>query len=185
MYYGGKIRFTHSLVMAILFKSGTLWQKISSIFTQTWEHSFNLGLFAFIYKTIVCILRRYFKTKNKSINFIAGVIGAYFMWSKGTNINIQIVLYLLSRNILAIANMINDKYLNFNHGFTLTSMLVWGVVMFLFEYKPTSLQHSLFTSMDFIYKDSDGYKNWRDLIPFYIPNSVGNDGLLDIDVIEK
>jgi peroxisomal membrane protein 4 len=47
--------------------------------------------------------------------------------------------------------------------------LVWGIIMFLFEYEPKSLQNSLKNSMDFIYKDSDEYNGWRDFIPLYIP----------------
>jgi peroxisomal membrane protein 4 len=173
IYYGGKIRFVHSLVMTILFKQGHLKDKIKSIISLTWEHAFNLGMFVFIYKTIVCILRRVFRTKNKIINFIAGVVGSYFMWTKKTAVNQQIMLYLLSRNLLAFANLFAEKYCpKFNYGFPIASMLVWGVVMFLFEYKPKSLQSSLYSSMDFIYKESNKLHSWKDFIPFYIPNYI-------------
>lgn len=172
MYYGGKIRFVHSLVMTILFKEGNLSEKMKNIITLTWEHAFNLGLFALIYKTVCCVLKNLFKTRNRIINFIAGLFGSYFMWTKRSAVNMQIMLYLLSRNILAISNMISTKYFpKFNNGFMLTSMIVWGVVMFLFEYKPDSLQQSLFSSMDFIYKQSDSFKTWKDLVPFYIPDN--------------
>lgn len=171
LYYGGKIRFIHSLVMEILFPKGqTLIEKLKNIIKPTFEHATNLGLFVLIYKTLVCVLRRIFNTQNKICNFIAGVIGAYFMWSKRTNVNMQIMLYLLSRNILAITNILSEKYFpNIQNGFSITSIIVWGIVMFLFEWRPKALQNSLKSSMDFIYKDSNSYVDWRDFIPFYIP----------------
>ena len=171
LYYGGKIRLVHSIVMEILFsRSENLLDKLKNILKPTFEHACNLGKFILIYKVVVCILKRLFNTQNKLINFLAGIIGAIFVWRKKSNVNMQIMLYLLSRNILAIANIIGDKYFpQFEQGFSITSVLVWGVVMFLFEYKPTALQNSLKSSMVFLYKDSDGYKGWRDLIPFYIP----------------
>jgi peroxisomal membrane protein 4 len=172
MYYGGKVRLVHSLVMTILFKEGSLYDKLKSIATMTYEHAVNLGLFVFIYKSTVCILKNLFKSKHRVINFIAGLVGSYFMWTKRSSVNMQIMLYLLSRNILAISNMIAEKYFPKFAGFPITSMIVWGVVMFLFEYKPKSLQQSLEHSMQFIYKESDSYKTWRDFIPIYIPDFI-------------
>lgn len=173
LYYGGKVRLVHSIVMEILFsRSDNLADKIKNIIRPTTEHALNLGKFALIYKTVVCILKRLFNSDNKVINFIAGLVGAFFVWKNKSNVNMQIMLYLLSRNILAISNIISEKYIpNFQYGFSITSILVWGVVMFLFEYEPKALQNSLKSSMDFIYKDSDTLKNWRDFIPFYIPTS--------------
>lgn len=48
-------------------------------------------------------------------------------------------------------------------------MIVWGVVMYLFEDDKSVLQGSLQTSMQFLYKDSDHTEGWRDFVPFYIP----------------
>jgi peroxisomal membrane protein 4 len=169
MYYGGKVRLIHSLVMTILFKDGSLKDKLKCIVKLTLEHAINLGLFVFIYKLTVCILKHLFKTKNKLVNFVAGLVGSYFMWTKRSPVNMQIMLYLLSRNILAISNMVAEKYFPNVKGFQITSMIVWGVVMFLFESNPNSLQQSLASSMQFIYKDSDSGDSWRDFIPFYIP----------------
>jgi peroxisomal membrane protein 4 len=169
MYYGGKVRLVHSLVMTILFKEGPLLDKIKSVIKLTCEHAINLGLFVLIYKSTVCILRQLFKSKSKIINFLAGLVGSYFMWTKKGAVNMQIMLYLLSRNILAVSNMIAEKYFPNVQGFPIASMIVWGVVMFLFEYNPKSLQQSLESSMQFIYKESDKYDNWKGFIPFYIP----------------
>lgn len=176
MYYGGKIRFVHSLVMTILFRSGPLKEKIISIFKLTWEHARNLGSFVFMYKSLVCILRNLFQSRSLIFNFIAGFFCSYFFLSReNTPVNMQIMLYLLSRNILAISNMISTNYLNNYNGFTLTSMTVWGIVMFLFEYNSKKLQNSLASSMDFIYKESDKkFESFLDFIPFYIPPGLFN-----------
>ena len=174
MYYGGKVRFVHSLVMTILFRSGPLKDKLTSIVKMTWEHARNLGVFVLFYKSIVCILRHLFKSRNPFFNFIAGFISAYFFLSReATAVNMQIMLYLLSRDILAVSSMVSTNYLNGWSGFTLTSMTVWGIVMFLFEYKSKILQSSLTSSMDFIYKESDKkYESFLDFIPFYIPTGM-------------
>ena len=48
--------------------------------------------------------------------------------------------------------------------------VVWGVVMFLFEYDKSVLQQSLVSSMEFIYKESDEpLGDWRELVPVHIP----------------
>ncbi len=176
LYYGGKIRFIHSLVMTILFRSGPLKEKLLSILKLTWEHARNLGSFVFMYKSLVCLLRNLFHSRSLVFNFIAGFFCSYFFLSKeNTPVNMQIMLYLLSRNILAISNMISDNYLGSYNGFTLTSMTVWGIVMLLFEYNKKKLQNSLASSMDFIYKDSDKkYESFLDFIPFYIPPGLFN-----------
>ena len=156
-YYGGKVRLIHSLVMEILFsKTTSLMTKIKNIARPTIEHALNLGMFVLIYKTLVCMIKGIFRSNNKLSNFIAGVIGAYFIWAKKTSVNFQIMLYLLSRNLLAISKIISNTYFpEFNYGFSIASMLVWGVVMFLFEIQPEALQSSLKQSMNFIYRDSD------------------------------
>ena len=43
--------------------------------------------------------------------------------------------------------------------------------MFLFEANKSSLQPSLASSMQFLYKDSDVTKGWRDFVPIYIPEN--------------
>jgi peroxisomal membrane protein 4 len=171
MYYGGKVRFVHSLVMTILFRSGSLENKIISILKMTWEHARNLGVFVLFYKSLVCVLRHLFNSRTPLFNFISGFFASYLTLSReATAVNMQIMLYLLSRDILAMANIASNKYMNGWSGFTLTSMTVWGIVMFLFEYNSKLLQNSLTASMDFIYKESDKkYGSILDFIPFYIP----------------
>ena len=179
IYYGAKIRLVHSLVMTILFKEGKLEEKLKSIFQLTYTHAKNLGIYVFIYKLSCCILKRLLNSKSNAINFIAGLIGSYFMWSDKNPVNQQIMLYLLSRNLLAITNYFNKRYLSvWNNnipidGFKYASILCWGVVMYLFESNPNLLQTSLFSSMDFLYNESNKYSSIKDFVPFYLPDWVG------------
>ena len=173
LYYGAKIRFVHSLVMTILFKSDTLSNKITNILTLTYEHSKNLGLYVFIYKSVCCILRKILKENYKIIPFIAGLIGSSIMWANNTPVNMQIMLYLLSRNLIASTSFIKDKInliIPDGKGFAVSSILTWGIVMFLFENYPKSLQGSLYSSMDFLYNESNIVSSWKDFVPFYIPD---------------
>jgi peroxisomal membrane protein 4 len=55
------------------------------------------------------------------------------------------------------------------------SIIVWGIVMFLFERDKKVLQPSLTSSMVFLYKESDKrVMNWREFVPFYIPEKSLN-----------
>jgi hypothetical protein len=45
-------------------------------------------------------------------------------------------------------------------------MIIWGIVMYLFEDEKSVLQGSLQPSMTFLYKDSDRVSGWRDFLPF-------------------
>lgn len=174
LYYGARIRFIHSFIMTFLFKEDTLINKLKNVLSMTYEHSKNLGIFVFIYKSICCILRRILKKNYSWIPFIAGIIGSYVMWAKKTPVNSQMMLYLLSRNLLAITTFFEkqtSKIFPNNEGFALSSILCWGVVMFLFEKYPNRLQSSLFSSMDFLYNTSNYTTSWKDYIPFYIPEN--------------
>jgi len=172
LYYGAKIRFVHSLVNNILFGKGEYKERIISILSLTWEHARNLGLFVLIYKTTVCLLKNIFKSKSKLINFFGGLFGSYFVWSEKTAVNQQIMLYLLSRNILPLAKIIWSKYFSGVNGFAISSVIVWGVIMFLFEVIPGELQPSLTSSMNFIYNESNSYSTWKDFIPILIPDWI-------------
>jgi peroxisomal membrane protein 4 len=175
VYYGAKIRLIHSFIMTMLFRDDPLIVKLKTIFWLTYEHSKNLGIYVFIYKSLCCLIRRLFKKDYHWIPFIAGIIGSYFMWAKKTPVNSQLMLYLLSRNLLAITNFFNkqtDKLLPNNGGFAISSILCWGVVMYLFERFPNKLQSSLFSSMDFLYNNSNLVsESWKDFVPFYIPKT--------------
>lgn len=192
LYYGAKIRFIHSFVMTFLFKEGSLYNKINHILSLTYEHSKTLGLYVFLYKSICCLFRKIFKSDFDLIPFIAGIIASYFMWRRKTPVTTQIMLYLLSRNLLTINtffshifNKIFDRYpiikyiFNYksnindsnsdNTGFAITSVLVWGFVMYFFERYPNRVHSSLYSSMDYLYNNSNITNSWKDYIPLYMP----------------
>jgi hypothetical protein len=57
LYYGGKLRFAHALVMAILFQSGVSpLQKLKTACKLAWMHGTNLGSFVFVCKIAECVL---------------------------------------------------------------------------------------------------------------------------------
>lgn len=172
LYYGAKIRFLHSLIMTFLFKNDTFKNKIKNILSLTWEHSKNLGLFVFIYKSLCCLFRKLFKTNSGLVPFISGIIGSYIMWSKSTPVNQQLMFYLFSRISTASTNFFADKINSVipqGKEFAFASCLVWGVCMLYFEKFPSILQKSLFDSMDFLYNQSNYTESWRDFVPFAIP----------------
>ena len=169
-YYGARTRAMHSIVMAVLFKKGPLSTRLKWIMNNTWEHGRNLGGYVFIYKAVLIALMRMFGQRHPAMCFVAALVGSYFWFTQKTPVNQQMCLYLLARittgssQKLANAGMLPN--IPFFH---LLSMICWGIVMFLFEDDRSVLQPSLQSSMQFIYKDSESYKTWRDFVPFYVP----------------
>lgn len=64
-----------------------------------------------------------------------------------------------------------QNYIPNKPAFSYISIICWGLVMLLFEGNKSSLQPSLVSSMQFLYKDSDRTTGWRDFVPFYIPDN--------------
>lgn len=169
--YGAKVRFTHSLVMAILFSNESLIGKLVKIFKNTKEHSSKLALYALIYKSISCFLVQTTNCQRSLYHGIAGLI-AGFVWFKDTPVNAQIAFYLLSRSIVAKCKFLyKNNYLPVgewaaNNGVWVLNMLAWGMSLYLFELDSSVLQNSLTSSMVFLYKDSDKWLGWRYCIPY-------------------
>ena len=101
IYYGAKTRFTHSLVMAILFKRSGF--KDGSVLKMIWrnskEHGINLASFVALFKISFLLLKAKFPGEESEglISFFSGILSSAFFWSKKTSINKQICFYLLSR----------------------------------------------------------------------------------------
>ena len=108
VYYGGKVRFVHSLVMMLLFKPKTK-ANVLQIFKLAYEHAFNLGKFVFIYKLIVQILDKYIQ-KNTSNTFIAGTIGGAIAFGTKTPVSYQLFLYFLSRNFAGFMEWVHIRF---------------------------------------------------------------------------
>ncbi|KAI5808124.1 Tim17/Tim22/Tim23/Pmp24 family-domain-containing protein [Peziza echinospora] len=132
LVYGAKIRFPHALVMALLFRTGTLKEKLISVLRATKQHAINLGTFVTIYKTALYLFTHHpnllpipflppsgsslSSTSSKPTTstssphplhtFLAGVIGGYYVFGRENNpINQQIVLYVFARVVLALAKL--------------------------------------------------------------------------------
>ena len=120
-----------------------------------------------IYKAIVGILKLIFKSHFSIFTMIAGCVGGHFIFGKWNPINAQIVMYLLSRNLLGFAGLMRKSKLFPQRSlFTLLAMLCWGTVMYLYSIDRDVLQNSLQSSMEYLYDESEYYCSWKDFIPF-------------------
>lgn len=171
IYYGGRIRFFHCIIMAFLFKKGTFKEVLTSICEMTFEHAKNLGLFVFLYKSMVCLLNNLRGSSSKYHSFISGSAVGYVVFRKKTSVNNQIILYLLARILVGAGEKLTKQEVFPKMKFyPILASLVWGVVMFLFEDDKKNLQPSLSNSMTFLYKDCDKkLEKWTELIPFEKP----------------
>ncbi|KAK4103161.1 peroxisomal membrane protein 4 [Parathielavia hyrcaniae] len=113
--YGTKVRFPHALVMILLFRSGTLREKIRLVFRATRTHARNLAKFATIYKVTCLLLKNYGPTPGKEgpyDSFLAGLLGGYVVFGrrsprtgKISSVSQQIVVYVFARVVLALARL--------------------------------------------------------------------------------
>lgn len=79
-------------------------------------------------------------------------------------------MYLLSRILFALSRLAVEK--GFipkpkHDPFPLFATLVWGIVLWLFEFYPHTLQPSLQSSMNYLYHDSNV---WHDISDFLVYN---------------
>ncbi|KAK7154758.1 hypothetical protein R3I93_009648 [Phoxinus phoxinus] len=168
--YGAKIRAPHALVMTFLFRSGSLREKLWAIAQATFTHSRNLACFVFTYKGLQAVQQHFQGKRLQSHSFLAACLGGWLVFGENNNINSQINMYLLSRILFALSRLAVEK--GFipapkTDPFPLFATLVWGVVLWLFEYHPHTLQPSLQSSMNYLYHDSN---TWHDISDFLIYN---------------
>lgn len=153
--YGARTRFVHSIVMGILFRKGTVWEKLKGAAKLAKEHGLKLGVYVVIYKAIVGVLKLIFKGHYSIFTMIAGCVGGHYIFGKWNPINAQIVMYLLSRNLLGFAGLLRkSKLFPQSSLFTLLAMLCWGTVMYLYSIDRDVLQNSLQSSMEYLYDES-------------------------------
>ncbi|KAG7478361.1 hypothetical protein MATL_G00079680 [Megalops atlanticus] len=168
--YGAKIRAPHALVMTFLFKSGSLRDKLKAIAQATYTHSRNLAYFVFTYKGLQALQEKIQGKSLQSHSFLAACIGGWLVFGDNNHINSQINMYLLSRILFALSRLAVEKgYIPRpkRDPFPLFATLVWGIVLWLFEYHPHTLQPSLQSSMNYLYHDSN---MWHDISDFLIYN---------------
>ena len=172
-YYGAKVRFMHSLVMAVLFGNSGIRKEFARILENTFQHGFRLSCFVTLYKSVVMILKRIFGKQQPWHFFVAGGICGFIIFRSKNPINQQLIFYLLSRDIVGVSQSLQNKRIFPSISFfPILGIMCWSTVMFMFEYDPKSLQNSLTASMKFLYKDSDSWNSWTDFVPFYVPISA-------------
>lgn len=177
-FYGTKVRAPHAMVMIFLFQKGSLRQKLRGVVRLTFEHSKNLALFVGVYKAVLLVLRTH---QQQALGqhvtagvgkpgahwhaAVAGGIGGYLVWGRYSSVNFQIILYLMSRALIASVRVMAAKgyqpFTNhhFKHVYPLLATVVWAAAMWLYENEPAKLHPSLLKSMQFLYDNSCQWKN--------------------------
>ncbi|KAK7480426.1 hypothetical protein BaRGS_00028345 [Batillaria attramentaria] len=165
--YGVKVRFPHALVMTFLFKSGSLQSKVETILEATFTHSKNLALFVLLYKSLTSLMASLQSKPEQYHSFLAALIGGYLVFGKYNKVNEQINLYLLSRILYALVKLaVKRGYIPQPNRpvFPWFAALVWGIVLWLFEYEKDTLQPSLKSSMTYLYHDSNVWTSLKNFI---------------------
>ncbi|CAK7270277.1 hypothetical protein SEPCBS57363_004022 [Sporothrix epigloea] len=183
--YGAKVRFPHALVMVFLFRSGTLREKAGLVLRATRHHASNLARFAIVYKTTCMILKYLADGKEGPYDsFLGGLLGGYFVFGghsrrsgKISSINMQIVIYVFARVVLALAKLsvkpgvglpiISQPELSKTISYYAWPAFAagsWAMVMHLFRYHDVEIQSSLRNSMSYIYVQSDHWDSLRTLL---------------------
>ncbi|BFZ15579.1 hypothetical protein BsWGS_18618 [Bradybaena similaris] len=165
--YGAKIRFPHALVMTILFRNGSLKDKIIAILEATYTHSRNLAMFVFAYKGLTSTLSWGESTSHQLHAFLSAFCAGFVIFGKYNKVNEQINLYLLSRVVYGLGKLLIQKKVipqPKTDVFPWFAAIMWGLTLWLFEYQRSCLQPSLVSSMTYIYKDSDKWTSLRDFL---------------------
>lgn len=118
--YGGKLRFSHALVINLLYRSGPLRPRLTLVLKATKDHALVLAAFAIIYKAACKILEQDLALGSQNsglIKFLAGAFGSWIVYSQHFSyfhpgITHQITLYCFSRVLLAGGKILLDHYLN-------------------------------------------------------------------------
>jgi peroxisomal membrane protein 4 len=168
--YGAKVRAPHAFVMTFLFRDGTVREKLKVVLDMTRQHATNLGKFVLLYKSLMLAQKTLLHGGKEASqdSFVAGLIGGYVVFGKDTNVNQQIVLYLLSRIVIGLAKWSVKKQYVPSPGegktFPVVASVVWGIVMWLFRHDRDTLQGSLQASMQYLYNDSEKWTDLRTLV---------------------
>ena len=117
--YGGKLRFSHALVINLLYRLGPLKPRLTQVIQATKSHAEVLAAFATIYQLAVKVLLhdQVLGGSKGLVKFLAGSFGAWIVYSQHfpyfhPGITHQITLYCFSRVLLASGKIALDKYLH-------------------------------------------------------------------------
>lgn len=172
------MRFPHALVMIFLFRSGSLRSKAWLVFKATRQHARNLGLFAFVYKTTMLLLKHTSPTgkERQYDSFLAGLLGGYTVFGRTihNSVSQQIVIYVFARVALALAKLaVQPKSVGdgkgggggwglleehsgmrkqlVKNGWVGFASLSWAMVMYVWRWHPEAVQPSLRSSMNYMW----------------------------------
>jgi len=175
LVYGVKIRFPHALLMSILFGRGDWKTRTRVIFKLTAQHAIGLAKFVTLYKSLLLVQKRLHGGKQSSADtFFAGLVGGYVVFGDRTAINEQIVLYVVSRVLASFiprdssakppsSGAVKPIPPNARH-FSIFAALAWGGVMWIFQEHGETIQPGMFSSMNYLYKDSEKWNSLRTLL---------------------
>ena len=105
MYFGGRVRFFHALVIEFALRKGKFTKKLQNIVRLTLTHAFKLGSMSFLHKLFVSILNYVEGSKVRFHHFIAGCLAGWIVFRDIKNVvNKQMILYFLARNAFALGN---------------------------------------------------------------------------------
>ena len=169
--YGTKIRFPHSLVNAVLFRSGSFKSRAHSVYVATRAHATTLAKFVFCYKLAMLVLNHLHGGKEEGHDaFAAGLIGGYLVFGRGkqSSVNQQIVMYVFARVAIGLAKLSvqqgvvpdRDGSVRAN-AWPVFASLSWACVMWMFRWHPDTVQSSLRHSMVYLYQNADTWDGWR------------------------
>ncbi|KAF7982087.1 hypothetical protein HWV62_30401 [Athelia sp. TMB] len=176
--YGVKVRFPHALIMAILFGRGDWKSRLTTIFRATKQHALNLAKFVTLYKTFLLVQKKANGGKERSSDtFISGLLGGYLVFGERTAVNEQIVLYVVSRVVASFIPRSTSPYSSGgtapapgkplppdSRAFSMFAALSWGAVMWLFQHRGETIQPGMFSSMTYLYRDSEAWKDLKTLL---------------------
>jgi peroxisomal membrane protein 4 len=190
LYYGGRLRLIHALVMTLLFKPATP-AALRGVGQVGFEHAWFLGRFVLAYKGLRLALRLALGPPRPWHCFLAGAGASLLLNRDKTSIKYQIVLYLFSRIVMAClsilygctrpkanaaadANNEQEEYERASErGFRVLATVCWGLVMLLYYSKRGHLQDTLAGSMDFLYEASERpVERWAQLVPVTLPEGL-------------
>lgn len=177
--YGVKIRFPHALLMSILFGRGDWSARARNIVKLTAQHAFSLAKFVSLYKVLLILQKKMNGGKPRSSDtFFAGLLGGYIVFGERTAVNEQIVLYVCSRVLASFIPRDRSTKPRSPSGsiasvrpippdardFSLFAAIAWGAVMWLAKNRGETIQPGMFSSMKYLYSDSEKWDNLRTLL---------------------
>lgn len=77
----------HSIVMSMLFRSGSMYDRLFNVISPTYEHGKNLGIYVFFYKLIVSLLEKVIGRKDKKYSLIAGALAGRVIFGDKSPVN--------------------------------------------------------------------------------------------------